>query len=432
MVTTGKRFQSEEIPATTKKMNTTTEAYSYEQTREQTIRENKERMQKLGILDLSVKLKSELLPPKRSPRYTPERRTPKHSTPVPSSEPRRSSRLQSVTPVSYTEPRLKKGMEDGEEHGKELIREGERPEIYTEEHEKMLGTCNAPWTLYVDGIGTDGKRIYDPVKGKTCHQCRQKTLGHRTHCSTCNLVQGQFCGDCLYTRYGENVLEANQNPDWICPVCRGICNCSLCRLAKGWMPTGYMYRKVEKLGYKSVAHYLIQTRRGETNSEEKANTKDPISAKRSLAFNDPVDSSQQIESLDSANDGKALAVSTEESSQQNGTLNSQENLKQLSEDNKDTDDHTEEKKALVGSTEEPSQQNETLNSEENPKQLSEGNKDNDDHIEEKKAEPENIGGTPEVKNISPKTNPRIRKTPPATTPNSNTIAGRLRQRRMIS
>lgn len=45
-------------------------------------------------------------------------------------------------------------------------------------------------------------------------------------------------------RYGENVIEANQNPNWICPVCREICNCSLCRQAKGWPPTGSLYRKV--------------------------------------------------------------------------------------------------------------------------------------------------------------------------------------------
>jgi hypothetical protein len=30
---------------------------------------------------------------------------------------------------------------------------------------------------------------------------RQKTLGYRTRCSECNMVQGQFCGDCLYMRY---------------------------------------------------------------------------------------------------------------------------------------------------------------------------------------------------------------------------------------
>jgi len=45
-------------------------------------------------------------------------------------------------------------------------------------------------------------------------------------------------------RYGEHVLEANKNPNWLCPVCRGICNCSLCRQAKGWAPTGALYRKV--------------------------------------------------------------------------------------------------------------------------------------------------------------------------------------------
>lgn len=46
-------------------------------------------------------------------------------------------------------------------------------------------------------------------------------------------------------RYGEHVLEANENPTWVCPVCRGICNCSLCRKAKGWMPTGQIYKKVK-------------------------------------------------------------------------------------------------------------------------------------------------------------------------------------------
>ncbi|KAL5652915.1 hypothetical protein ACJX0J_038373, partial [Zea mays] len=43
--------------------------------------------------------------------------------------------------------------------------------------------------------------------------------------------------------YGENVLEVKKNPNWICPVCRGICNCSICRTKKGWLPTGSAYRK---------------------------------------------------------------------------------------------------------------------------------------------------------------------------------------------
>lgn len=104
------------------------------------------------------------------------------------------------------------------------------------------------------------------------------------------------------SRYGENVLETLKNKKWVCPICRGICNCSLCRPKQGWAPTGSLYRKVWPLtsaisvqskvqfvvallvlclpaswvvwisqdlwwiqaialGYKSVAHYLILTRR---------------------------------------------------------------------------------------------------------------------------------------------------------------------------
>ncbi|XP_073103388.1 uncharacterized protein [Elaeis guineensis] len=118
------------------------------------------------------------------------------------------------------------------------------------------------------------KKVAQPSSGldKTLapprRSSRQKTLGHRTHCSKCKLVQGQFCGDCLYMRYGENVLEVNKNPKWICPVCRGICNCSLCRIKKGWAPTGPLYKKVLQLGFRSVAHYLIQTRRSQRDSRD--------------------------------------------------------------------------------------------------------------------------------------------------------------------
>ncbi|GLT55223.1 hypothetical protein SLA2020_283640 [Shorea laevis] len=240
------------------------EVSGYEDFRNQRIKENMERMQKLGIPDLSQKLKSKTASLKPTPRNPSQRKT-QNPLPLPGS-PRRSSRLKSLTPVSYSEIRDKKKRNSLENYGIH-IREGSQPEIYSEEHDKLLGDCKENWTLFVDGCGADGKRIYDPVKGKTCHQCR-KTLGHHTHCIKCNLVQGQFCGDCLYMRYGENVTEANQNPNWICPVCRGICNCSLCRQGKGWMPTGALYRKVLRLGFKSVAHYLIQTRRSQTNLED--------------------------------------------------------------------------------------------------------------------------------------------------------------------
>ncbi|KAM4128482.1 hypothetical protein ACJW30_02G170100 [Castanea mollissima] len=279
---------SEEIQNGEPQSSQTQKASQYELSREQRIKENLERMQKLGILDLSLKLKS-VIPSitKRNPRNRNHNcsTTPRPSPAPPSGPTRRSSRLQNGTPVSYAETEIvkrRKSLQDDVV----LLEEGSKPEFYTEEHEKRLGNTEKSWTLFVDGYGKDGKRIYDQVRGKTCHQCRQKTLGYRTQCCKCNMVQGQFCGDCLYMRYGEHVLEALQNPNWICPPCRGICNCSLCRQAKGWPPTGTLYKKISKLGFKSVAHYLIQTRRLQTNLDKNADVTKQVSAKRSLPFSD--------------------------------------------------------------------------------------------------------------------------------------------------
>ncbi|XP_017426092.2 uncharacterized protein LOC108334691 isoform X2 [Vigna angularis] len=267
----------------------------YELTREKRIRENRERMGKLGIFDLSLSLK---LHNNNKPHRTTSRsyssikpKTPP-STLKPSAPTRRSSRLQNVTPVSYAEVPVKKS--EFAERGRVVIEEGAKPEVYTDEHLKLLGNTQKPWTLFVDGCGKDGKRIYDSVRGKTCHQCRQKTLGYRTCCSQCNMVQGQFCGDCLYMRYGEHVLEALQNPTWLCPVCRGICNCSLCRQAKGWAPTGPLYKKISSLGYKSVAHFLVQTRRAEIDVEKNADASNPVSVQRSLPFSDVDNKSLEV------------------------------------------------------------------------------------------------------------------------------------------
>ncbi|CAA7033198.1 unnamed protein product [Microthlaspi erraticum] len=258
----------------------TAKASLYEQSREERIKENLQRMQNLGLLNLAQNLKSETQPVKR--RYT--RRTDSaQKSPAPLQPSRRSSRLENATPVNYND-----GVNEKSKASKRecvvVIGEGARPEIYTEEHEKLLGNTERVWTCFVDGYAKDGKRMHDPFKGKTCHQCRQKTLGHRTHCSGCEMVQGQFCGDCLYMRYGEHVMEALENPDWKCPVCRGICNCSLCRNHKGWVPTGAIYRRIAKLGYKSVAHYLIQTKRAQTDDDDDDSTPSQASAKRSLSF----------------------------------------------------------------------------------------------------------------------------------------------------
>ncbi|EEC68379.1 hypothetical protein EE612_056212 [Oryza sativa] len=273
-------------------------AEGYERERAERIRENMERMQKLGILDLATRFNQSAggLAGSGSGRGRGRRKAPvtpgsvgvgrmiKPASPSPA---RRSLRLKNVEPVSYCEIRTKKDKDDNEGGNSVLIEAGSKEEVYTEEDEKLLGPCVEPWTLFVDGYGKDGKRIYDQVRGQTCHQCRQKTLGHHTSCCKCQIVQGQFCGDCLYMRYGENVLEAKKNPDWICPVCRGICNCSICRTKKGWFPTGAAYRKVVSLGYKSVAHYLIATQRaspaGSADSNKVAATKSEASSESDQA-----------------------------------------------------------------------------------------------------------------------------------------------------
>ncbi|XP_057984229.1 uncharacterized protein LOC131168645 [Malania oleifera] len=339
MVALGKRTRTLELPANPNHhidngQNQTTEAETisaYELSREKRIKENLQRMEKLGIFDLSAKLKSVVLPTPKNPSARRIAARKNESSILSSGPRRRSSRLQNVTPISYSELDMSK--KDASWENEDLLREeGSKPEVYGEAHEKVLGNTQKSWTLFVDGCGKDGKRIYDPVKGKTCHQCRQKTLGHRTHCSKCNMVQGQFCGDCLFMRYGEHVLEAKENPNWICPVCRGICNCSLCRQAKGWAPTGPLYRKISKLGFKSVAHYLIQTQRLDARSGKDTSTNSSVSARRSLPFSD-IDALSKSNEFPMSNSDHHGLLKAEVEEKNNDGLNKEEKMKHFSDRN---------------------------------------------------------------------------------------------------
>ncbi|OXB56621.1 hypothetical protein ASZ78_008299 [Callipepla squamata] len=101
-------------------------------------------------------------------------------------------------------------------------------------------------------------KIYDKVLGSTCHQCRQKTIDTKTICRSqgCGGVRGQFCGPCLRNRYGEDVKSALLDPDWICPPCRGVCNCSYCRRRDGRCATGMLIHLAKFYGYDNVKEYL--------------------------------------------------------------------------------------------------------------------------------------------------------------------------------
>ncbi|XP_043716252.1 uncharacterized protein LOC122664485 isoform X1 [Telopea speciosissima] len=109
------------------------------------------------------------------------------------------------------------------------------------------------------GIRVIGGRIYDSENGKSCHQCRQKTMDFSSECK--NLKNGKlctikFCHKCLLNRYGENAEETAVLDDWKCPKCRGICNCSLCMKKRGHLPTGILVHTAKKTGFSSVSEML--------------------------------------------------------------------------------------------------------------------------------------------------------------------------------
>lgn len=101
-------------------------------------------------------------------------------------------------------------------------------------------------------------KTYNAVSGTSCHQCRQKTMDTKSCCRNgeCIGVRGQFCGPCLQNRYGESVRDALLDPEWSCPVCRGFCNCSICRNRAGKAATGILIGLARFHGFSNVKDYL--------------------------------------------------------------------------------------------------------------------------------------------------------------------------------
>ena len=82
---------------------------------------------------------------------------------------RRSGRLSGEVPKDYSAGT-----------NRDLWEPAYNEERYTLAHKEALGTSTKTWTLFVDGYDAKGNRIYDPVRGATCHQCRQKTVCKHT------------------------------------------------------------------------------------------------------------------------------------------------------------------------------------------------------------------------------------------------------------
>ncbi|PWN22230.1 hypothetical protein BCV69DRAFT_281239 [Microstroma glucosiphilum] len=127
----------------------------------------------------------------------------------------------------------------------------------------------------------DSKTAYS---GTTCHQCRRKSLEPKMYCRQVGYIGElaamqcvlNYCQGCCSVRYGitEDDDAGEQwdvgNPDWTCPRCRGICNCSLCMHKADMahhLPQGgpgnrtltlssLLKDKSGKMKYRSVKHYL--------------------------------------------------------------------------------------------------------------------------------------------------------------------------------
>ncbi|XP_023331732.1 cell division cycle-associated 7-like protein [Eurytemora carolleeae] len=119
----------------------------------------------------------------------------------------------------------------------------------------------------INRIHFSGPKKYCQSTGTCCHQCRQKTTDTKTVCRSgqCVGMRGQFCGSCLNNRYGESVAQALKDPDWKCPPCRRICNCSFCLET----PTGQLYYLAKHLKFASVHHYLMHLREKWSREEQK-------------------------------------------------------------------------------------------------------------------------------------------------------------------
>ncbi|BBH09499.1 hypothetical protein Prudu_022011 [Prunus dulcis] len=208
--------------------NGTAGVSGYEQFRDQRIKENNERLQKLGILDLALKLKPKAATPKRSQ----SQRDSSVQTKIHKS-PRRSSRLKTVAPVSYVEIRKPKEKESINIY----IKKGSKREVYTEEHEKQLGDCNTSWPLGIKLLAS-------------IHIAANVTRSKGSYVEiACSRDMERIClkptkiliGFALFVGTSATAIFAVKQ--------------------KGGNPL------VSKLGYKSLAHYLIQTHRSQIKSE---------------------------------------------------------------------------------------------------------------------------------------------------------------------
>ncbi len=206
----------------------------------------------------ALRLKGFLYSSRKDPVYTRSRRNSAGS-----SEPSSGSNSGSSTPQKRR--KLWEEYSDIEDFSDDEVDEGKYRRARNPNPGMWLKNPNVD-ILQPEGVTDDmlanvadrvSEKVYSQT-GTTCHQCRQKTTDVKTVCRSgnCAGVRGFFCGVCLLNRYGQDAREALKDPNWMCPPCLDVCNCSICRNRLGKGATGPITWLAQAKGFKSVKDYL--------------------------------------------------------------------------------------------------------------------------------------------------------------------------------
>lgn len=175
-----------------------------------------------------------------------------------------------VSPAKTTAKKKRKNPEQ-EEVKMQVV-----PDASDPKQDSVLENPKQPKRTKSPGVRVVGGRVYDSSNGKTCHQCRQKTLDFTADCKNmkndkqCTM---KLCHKCLLNRYGEKAEEVALLADWKCPKCRGICNCSFCMKKRGCQPTGILIHNAKASGFSSVSELLHVQSPKSLSQEEIAKSK---------------------------------------------------------------------------------------------------------------------------------------------------------------
>ncbi|KAJ2493280.1 hypothetical protein IWW37_000743 [Coemansia sp. RSA 2050] len=156
----------------------------------------------------------------------------------------------------------KRASEEGEYKPDYSMRERKQRVSYNEDSyysaypakKKQTKSCGSRRSKAAPGRRVVGCRVYDSTHGSSCHQCRQKTMDPKIKCSNdgCTVM---FDYHCLLGHYSEDAKVVDHS-EWVCPKCRGKCNCSVCKKKRGERPTGQISVYIKRFGMEAAKKAL--------------------------------------------------------------------------------------------------------------------------------------------------------------------------------